>query len=206
MEAFKHNPNTLAHRNIIKVSASIRLTDPSAKPPVKSNLDRCSYPITLITRDSPEDKTGSFNIFGTGLVVQPPVGYYIQIVANKELYRTGYALLNPIIIETGDKEQELKIPLYKTSNSADLDLPFNAVIMIICPIFNCKVNIDTGDRTVVSRHKSLASNTLPNLKNRKPVNMPDFDYDQEEEEDLVYIPVGKKTNKKKKSKTTSLQF
>ena len=105
---------------------------PQAEVPTKEEGD-VSWVITLVgrTENRAEDDFGEMNGFCTGLQLCPPEGYYLEVMALPALYKHGYNLAaGPIIIGPNNKD-ELVVPLMKFRETNDLELPIQAVQVIV---------------------------------------------------------------------------
>lgn len=71
-------------------------------------------------------------LYGTGLKVLPPKGYYIEILPRSSLTKTGYVLSNSVGIIDPDYQGELLIALTKVDNATPkLELPFTRCQLIL---------------------------------------------------------------------------
>jgi dUTP pyrophosphatase len=71
-------------------------------------------------------------LYDTGLIVQPPPGYYTEILPRSSLSKTGYMLSNSVGIIDPDYRGRLLIALTKVDESApDLELPFTKCQLIL---------------------------------------------------------------------------
>lgn len=106
--------------------------NPSAEQPKKENLDDITEKISVVSRtdNRAEDDYGKINSFGTGLVINPQEGFYVEIIPSKDLGRYGYLMTANQIISFGN-DQELIVDFYKFLDQDDLELPFQALEMIV---------------------------------------------------------------------------
>jgi hypothetical protein len=121
---------TSAVKNKIYVKA-IQL-HPQAEVPTQENGD-LGWVVTLVgrTENRAEDDFGDMNGFCTGLQLCPPDGYYLEVLALPALYKHGYNLASgPIIIGPNNKD-ELVVPLMKFRETNDLELPIQAVQILV---------------------------------------------------------------------------
>jgi len=91
------------------------------------------YEIVLVqrTENRSEDNFQEVNNFKTGLIISPPIGLYVEIIATNSLHKHGYFLATGTSIINPGNTSELVIPLFKYKEVEDLELPFKAVQMII---------------------------------------------------------------------------
>lgn len=124
---------------VVQRKITIKKLQPSSEYPYIDIDGAVPYNVTLIARtDSrPEDNHMEVNNFHTGLVVTSlPDDAYLELIPHPTLYKSGYMLPGPIIIDDSYKG-ELVVPLYKYKDVECLELPFPAVQFIVKP----KVNI-----------------------------------------------------------------
>jgi dUTPase len=121
----------------IKEKTSIKLLLPEASFPTKEEgrTSSIGYGVELIQRcdNRAEDATHEINTYRTGISVIPPAGHYIEVIAQKHLYKHGYFLANsPIVIDPWNTG-EIIIPLYKYKEIEDIELPFQAIQIVVKP-------------------------------------------------------------------------
>ena len=75
-------------------------------------------------------------MFDTGICIQPPDGFYTEIVPRSSISKTGYILANSIGIIDPTYRGSLKIVLTKVDPTAqDLKLPFTKFQIILRQAF-----------------------------------------------------------------------
>ncbi|MDB4769350.1 hypothetical protein OAG24_00145 [bacterium] len=104
------------------------------------------FDITLIgrTENRAEDELGKVNKFHTGLELKPPKGFYLELIAKSSLHDQGYMLATGTTIIEPSNTGEIIVPLYKYSDESDLDLPFDAVQLILRQHIEAHVAEDYG--------------------------------------------------------------
>jgi hypothetical protein len=117
----------------LKDHIKVRKLNPIAELPVKKRLTDVAYDVALIARtdNRAEDNIHDVNLFSTGLSLVPPPGYYIEVLSGHSLYRNGYMLATGVTIVDPENNSELIVPLYKFKDSVDLDLPVNAIQIVL---------------------------------------------------------------------------
>jgi dUTP pyrophosphatase len=156
-------------------NARVKKLNPSAEVPYKERPSDIGFDVTLIGRtdNRTEDTTHEVGMFSTGLQIQPPAGYYFQVVARSSLHKAGYVLATGVSIIDPEYTGELLVPLIKFSDNAeDLELPFRAVQLVLCPaiyvIFNLTDTMPITDRggqgfgstgTLPKKHSALTLST-----------------------------------------------
>jgi hypothetical protein len=154
-----------------------------------------TFNITLIERKEAraEDYVNDINSFNTGLIINPPQGYYIEVVGNPLLHKHGYFLPSVQIINP-QNDKELIVDLFKFKDTDDLPIPFDAVFMILKPSFYAHIYQD------VKKVKSSSSfgNPRKAFATRRTPQFEEFDEDEEDQQPVYKIkkPV---TKGKKKS-------
>ena len=79
-------------------------------------------------------------LYGTGLVVRPPDGYYIDLVARSSLCKTGWMVANCVGIIDAQYRGELCVPLCKINeNAKPLELPARIGQIIIRELHVCDI-------------------------------------------------------------------
>ncbi len=126
-----------------KIYVKVIQLHPQAEVPTKDEGD-VGWVITLVgrTENRAEDDFGEMNGFCTGLQLCPPEGHYLEVVALPSLYKHGYNLTSGVIVIGPNNKDELVIPLMKFRESNDLELPIQAVQVIVkasVPVFMSKV-------------------------------------------------------------------
>lgn len=111
--------------NIITTSnfAPFRYTliDSSAIPPTRARHSDSGYDVTVISKA----KTfGNVTLYGTGIKVQPPNGFYFDLVPRSSIIKSGYIQANSVGIIDQSYTGEIMVPLIKIDPDApDLELP-----------------------------------------------------------------------------------
>ena len=128
-------PNKFPSGGLMLLKSPIKMTKlhGNAQDLFKERPTNIGWSVTLIGRvdNRVEDVTGELNYFSTGIKVSPPEGYYLELVAKKELYKAGYMLPSGYTILDPDEEEELVVPLYKFKDGEDLEIPFSGVQLVV---------------------------------------------------------------------------
>ena len=96
--------------------------DVNAVIPTLANKDEIGFDLTVISKIKDINKNTS--MYETGISVQPPEGYYFEIVPRSSLSKTGYILTNSIGIIDPTYRGTLKIVLTKVCDDApEFELP-----------------------------------------------------------------------------------
>ena len=117
---------------------------PTAVAPVRETILDIGYTLTIVERcdERTEDEIGRVNWFTTNLHVTAPNYYHFELIPHPDLDRAGYSFLNaPKLIFNGE---EIKIPLIKNGaeGTEDLQLPFNAGILVLRETENCEMKLN----------------------------------------------------------------
>jgi len=116
-----------------------RRTIADAVPPVKNRLSDSGYDLTLHTcvktintcSDGEKLPAGSTLIFDTGISVQPPPGYYFDLVPCSRLGKRGWCLSNSVGIIDSSYRGSIMVALTKLSDFADDIQPGDQVVQLI---------------------------------------------------------------------------
>ena len=110
-------------------------THQAAEQPRKDDPESVSHILTLCERmgNRAEDDVGLINEFGVGLTLMPPKGYYYELYGHPSLLKHGYSFEGPFIVDrtTGN----FVVSLLKFKDGEDLELPFEAILMVPKPYF-----------------------------------------------------------------------
>ena len=103
-------------------------TDPLAKEPTKSHITDSGYDLTLLRVHK---QIGKVFLYDTGIKVQPPQGYYFDLVPRSSIIKSGYMLANSVGIIDSDYRGNIYVPLIKIDETMpDLTLP-NRLVQLI---------------------------------------------------------------------------
>ncbi len=113
----------------------------SAVIPRKAGENEVGFDLTAIKLDKID---GNINYFDTGIQVEPPNGYYLEIIPRSSIVKTGYILANSVGIIDPTYRGNIKIVLIRTNfNLPILTPPFCKCQLIVRKIYNfdsCVVN------------------------------------------------------------------
>lgn len=106
-------------------SLGFRSLDERAVPPHKTHVSDSGYDLTLIRVHS---RVGLVTLYGTGIVLEPPAGFYLDVVARSSLLKSGHFVANSVGVIDQGYRGEVLVPLVKFDpNAPDLVLPARAV-------------------------------------------------------------------------------
>lgn len=109
-------------------SILIQCIDDRAVLPHKSRPSDSGYDLTLIAA---RKRFGEVTLYGTGLIVQAPPGFYFDVVARSSIIKTGHMLANNVGIIDRAYRGELMVPVMKVDkNAPDLELPVRLAQLI----------------------------------------------------------------------------
>jgi deoxyuridine 5'-triphosphate nucleotidohydrolase len=109
-----------------------RLMEPRAVAPFKSRVSDSGFDLTLIREVK---RHGRCTLYGTGLQVRPPPGWYFDVVPRSSIIKTGYVAANSVGVIDRGYRGEILVPLIKIDPAApDLNLPARVAQMIPRPI------------------------------------------------------------------------
>ncbi len=104
-------------------------THPNAIAPTKSHKTDSGFDLTLI---SVYKKYNNVTLYDTGIKIQPPDGYYFDLVPRSSIIKTGYMLANSVGIIDQDYQGNIYVPLIKIDKSKpDIELPCRLVQLIL---------------------------------------------------------------------------
>ena len=98
-------------------------------PPFKKYHNDVGYDLYLVELI---EKKGNLYFYDTKIRVEPPEGYYVEVIPRSSLSKTGYVMANSIGIIDPQYRGTIKVALRKVEeNAPDLELPFRGVQMIL---------------------------------------------------------------------------
>ena len=92
-----------------------------AVAPSRARPSESGFDLTLIRV---EKQYGKVILYGTGICVQPPTGYYFDMVPRSSIIKSGYMLANNVGVIDQGYTGEIMVPLIKIDDGQpDLELP-----------------------------------------------------------------------------------
>jgi len=139
--------NLAGGRYVLHAPIRVTKVHPNAEPPFKEKESDAGWDITVAARcdNRAEDVYQDINTFATGLIIKPPQHFHLEIFPHPSLYKAGYTLTGPIVINP-QNEDELIIPLLKYKEVEDLELPFRAAIMVLRSTEYAVINVGVAQR------------------------------------------------------------
>jgi len=111
-------------------------TLPGAIAPFKQRASDSGYDLTLVSKG---DSRGIVQFFRTGLKIQPPYGWYFDLVPRSSILKTGYILANSVGVIDRGYVGEVLVPLIKVDPAVpELPLPSRIVQLIPRPIVHAE--------------------------------------------------------------------
>jgi deoxyuridine 5'-triphosphate nucleotidohydrolase len=132
MYVFENKPPYHHERNMNPNSNHLpfkyTLVDDLGVPPNKSRASDSGYDLNIIAA---RKKIGLVTLYGTGVSVEPPTGFYFDMVPRSSLIKTGYMLANSVGIIDQGYTGEIMVPLIKVDPDApDIELPCKLVQLV----------------------------------------------------------------------------
>ena len=104
---------------------------PEAIIPTRAHPLDSGFDLTVIRVVNPNFGPGVV-LYGTGLIVRPPDGYYVDMVARSSTCKLGWGVANAVGIIDAQYRGELCVPMFKLSPEAkELELPARVAQMIV---------------------------------------------------------------------------
>lgn len=99
-----------------------------AVAPSKARATDSGYDLTILEAGK---TVGDVTFYHTGISVEPPMGYYFDVVPRSSISKTGYMLANSVGIIDNTYRGELLVALRKVDpTAADLELPMRIAQLI----------------------------------------------------------------------------
>lgn len=139
-------PSVSAPNAVFPGTFRVARARPDAVLPQKSRVSDSGYDVTLL---AVAQTRGPVVLYSTGLLVQPPHGWYFDLVPRSSIIKSGYMLANNVGIIDRAYRGELLVPLVKIDQDAvDLVLPQRMVQLIPRPIAHfCVQEVSSLDQT-----------------------------------------------------------
>lgn len=121
-------------------------TIPGAYTPKKATDTDSGWDLYLISKIKEEN---GVTFYDTGIAVQSPPGFYLQLVGRSSISKSGYMLANNIgIIDNGYRGNIIVALVKINPNAGDIVLPARLVQIIPTPIVNSNfVEVNSLDST-----------------------------------------------------------
>lgn len=117
-----------------------------AVPPFKARVSDSGYDLTLIREVK---RLGSVVLYGSGLQIAPPAGWYFDVVPRSSIIKSGYIVANSVGVIDRSYRGEVMVPLIKIDPAApELALPARVAQMIPRPIVHMRArSVDSAGTT-----------------------------------------------------------
>lgn len=135
----KYNKRKYRFYKMVSTKASFRYikADSEAKAPKKTRISDSGYDLALIKKIK---TNGAVEFYDTGIIVQPPFGYYFDLVPRSSISKSGYILANSVGVIDRTYQGTIIVPLIKLDiTKPDLELPCTLVQIIPRKIEHLKV-------------------------------------------------------------------
>lgn len=122
----------------------VQRVNKDAQLPKKERVSDSGYDLTLLYEHK---RMGVVTLYGTGIIVEPPDGWYFDVVPRSSIIKRGYILANSVGIIDRSYRGEIFVPLIKLDPDApDLELPARVAQLIPRPI----VHFEISERATLS--------------------------------------------------------
>tara|TARA_R100000808_G_C2105827_1_gene121465 strand:+ start:152 stop:574 length:423 start_codon:yes stop_codon:yes gene_type:complete len=124
----------------------VKKTKKDAIIPSKAHPSDTGYDLTVV---DVVKTVGNVTLYGTGIQLCPPEGYYFELVPRSSVIKTGYIQANSIGIIDYSYRGEVMVPLLKIDPSAeDLRLPYRIGQLVLRQLIPCTMKeVDSLDDT-----------------------------------------------------------
>lgn len=139
-----------------------KITDEKAVIPKRGNDFAVGYDLTIISKYKQlSEKTA---LYDTGIQVQPPSGYYTEIIPRSSLSKSGYILSNSIGVIDSDYRGNLLVALTRVDDSVpDFNFPFKCAQLVLREHLSYKL-IDSLELQSTERGNGSFGCTDKNIK------------------------------------------
>lgn len=120
------------------MSIKCKLVHNNAILPAKAGPSEIGYDITAIELDKMYNE--NTYMFDTGVQVQPPPGYYLELIPRSSIIKSGYMLTNSVGIIDPTYRGNIKIVLTKVEDGAQkLEVPFTKCQLVLRRIHDARI-------------------------------------------------------------------
>lgn len=133
----------------VGLNCNFKKSNPNAIIPTRAHASDSGFDLTLLECIK---TTGDVSFYTTGIQVDPPHGYYFDLVGRSSISKTGYMLANAVGIIDQSYRGDIIVPLRKVNKDADeLTLPIKLVQIIPRQWYNIQM-IEKEDLDETSRN------------------------------------------------------
>lgn len=119
------------HQQLVIPSLGFHLQHPNAVLPTKRIID-VGFDLTIIS--VAKKISDKITLFETGVALDIPIGYYVELVPRSSMSKTGYMLANSVGVIDPCFTGTVKVPLIKLDDSMpNIELPIRIAQLILKP-------------------------------------------------------------------------
>jgi deoxyuridine 5'-triphosphate nucleotidohydrolase len=119
------------HRQSVIPSLGFHLHDVNAVLPTKRIID-VGFDLTIIS--VAKKISNKITLYETGVALDIPIGYYVELVPRSSMSKTGYMLANSVGVIDPGFTGTVKVPLIKVDDSMpNIELPIRIAQLILKP-------------------------------------------------------------------------
>jgi len=114
-----------------------KLNNSKTIPPIKAHDDDVGFDLSIIALEKYYEDSNVY-LYTTGLIVEPPDGFYWEVVPRSSIWKKNIRMVNNVGIIDPSYRGEILVPLIHTDNKpfTDDDYPIKVVQLILRPLFN----------------------------------------------------------------------
>jgi len=118
------------------METKVKKLRPDAVIPRKAHLSDTGYDLWVL--DKHKELDNGVVMFSTGLAIEPPCGYYFEIVPRSSIIKSGYIQANSIGVVDAGYRGELFVPLLKLDQaSPDIEFPKKIAQLVLRKVETC---------------------------------------------------------------------
>ena len=115
----------------------VKMTHGQAVIPSKAHESDSGYDLTIIEKVK---ENGNMVMFDTGIAVEPPDGFYIDVAPRSSIYKSGYIFANSFGVIDSSYRGSIKVVLIKIDeNAPEIELPCRIGQMILRPLIQADI-------------------------------------------------------------------
>ena len=119
------------------MECKVKRTREDAIIPKKAHLTDTGYDLWVL--DKHKELDNGVVMYSTGLQIEPPSGFYFEIVPRSSIIKSGHIQANSVGVVDSGYRGELFVPLLKVDKgSADLELPKKIGQLVLRQVLTCE--------------------------------------------------------------------
>lgn len=113
----------------MSVRVGCKLTNPHARIPTQGSTAAAGYDVTVISLVA---SNKDVDLYDTGVQLEPPTGFYFELIERSSLWKQGYAVANSVGVIDNDYRGNIMVALRKVRPDASpIQLPARVAQLVL---------------------------------------------------------------------------